>query len=72
MRPAFILNIMIKIKIFSIALLLSQILFGQNTFQLEYGDVGEEKLKFTFENSSGNFISIGSIQQNHGSFPLLQ
>ncbi|MEZ5195772.1 MAG: T9SS type A sorting domain-containing protein [Bacteroidales bacterium] len=60
---------MIKIKIFSIALLLSQILFGQNTFQLEYGDVGEEKLKFTFENSSGNFISIGSIQQNHGSFP---
>jgi len=63
---------MFKLKILIIGLLLSQILFGQTSFEVEYGGGEEEKLFYTFETSTGDFISIGSKQANHNSFPKSQ
>ena len=47
-------------------------LIGQASFEIEYGANEEEKLIYTFETSTGDFISIGSKQDTNNSFPVSQ
>ncbi|MCF8369573.1 MAG: T9SS type A sorting domain-containing protein [Bacteroidales bacterium] len=60
---------MTKLIILSILLFVGQALTSQSSYELEYGGSGEEKLFYTFETSSGSFISTGIIQEYQGSFP---
>jgi hypothetical protein len=48
-----------KIKIFSILLLLSRMLFSQYSFVVEYNNPGDGVLRYTFETSTSDFISLG-------------
>lgn len=61
-----------KIIILSLVLLISRIINGQASFELDYGTDEEEKLYYTFETNDGNFISIGIKQDYHNSFPQNQ
>jgi hypothetical protein len=63
---------MLKLKILGIGLIIGHILLGQSSFEVEYGGDEEEKLKYTFESSVGDFISLGSKQNNNNSFPQSQ
>lgn len=63
---------MIKIHILSIGLLISQTLFGQASFELEYNKPGDEFLQYTFETSTGDFISIGAQSEYSYSVPRSQ
>ncbi|NOX45491.1 MAG: T9SS type A sorting domain-containing protein [Chlorobi bacterium] len=57
--------------ILAIALLaMNQLSFAQGFFELNYGTDGNEFLYYTFENSSGGYISLGGQQEEYGPHPV--
>ena len=63
---------MLKINILSIGLLLSHMLIGQASFELEYNKPGDEFFRYTFETSTGDYILIGDQSEYSYSVPKSQ
>jgi len=51
-------------------LCISQLLYGQESFELIYGSEKNEFLYYTFQNSTGNYISLGGKQIEFGPEPV--
>ena len=63
---------MLKINILSIGLLLSHMLIGQASFELEYNKPGDEFFRYTSETSTGDYILIGDQSEYSYSVPKSQ
>ncbi|MCD4695873.1 MAG: T9SS type A sorting domain-containing protein [Bacteroidales bacterium] len=63
---------MLNIKVISVVglLFLNQICIGQETFELNYNSSNNEFLHYTFQNSVGNYISLGGKQLEFGPEPV--
>ncbi|MBC8488848.1 MAG: T9SS type A sorting domain-containing protein [Bacteroidetes bacterium] len=63
---------MLYIKVFLILglFVLNQLLSGQESFELKYSSEENEFLYYTFQNSTGNYISLGGKQIEFGPEPV--
>ena len=59
-----------KVLIIISLLFLNKLLFGQESFELYYNSNENEFLYYTFQNSAGNYISLGGKQIEFGPEPV--